>query len=104
MDIGYNRSYYSAYCPRADTAVHNQSSRLDSYVAVQSDSGDCERHTKGGKEKAEASGRFPAESGTGKPAESKQAEVLKCFFNGSLPVRGDKRQCRRGDMPLSALK
>ena len=69
MDIGYNRAYYSDYCPRSDTAVHNQSSRLDSYVAVQSDSGDCERHTKGGKEKAKTSGNKPAK-GTSPAAES----------------------------------
>ena len=85
--FGFNRSACNSY---ADFALYHKSGCMGDYAPVPLDSGDCERHTKGGKEKAEANGRFPAESGTGKPAESKQAEVLKCFFNGSLPVRGDK--------------
>ena len=64
--FGFNRSACNSY---ADFALYHKSGCMGDYAPVPLDSGDCERHTKGGKEKAKTSGNKPAK-GTSPAAES----------------------------------
>ena len=81
--LGFNRV---ACNPYADFALYHKSGCMGDSAPVPLDSGDCERHTKGGKEKAESNGRFPSESVKCR----KEKAIVK------MPIGGD--------MPLSALK